>query len=1234
LPKKKSECTKVIIFADPHIGINYPHRRDPDTGISARSYDVLNHLTTIITNATQEGVSLILCAGDFYDRLGGVNPTIKRDLRNGPLKALSKAGIQLRVVTGNHDAPASPRRGCDVEELDIYPNITVFRQIRSEIVEVSGVNVAIIYLPYYSPSSLVDRYRDKHPDVKIDPGNREQYAVDMITHAINLELEKSEIQQAAVRILLGHYAISEAQESQSRRYNVLPNDLRLKQNEYCSNQFDLCIFGHIHKGQDLTRVAPAGTSIIIPGSIDYVDWGETLDNQAKGYYTYDLDTKVVSFQEIQCREMKYKRIEVPDNTADIATFITQHLPPVDDQTTAEIRVTVEVPAGKTSHVPASLLTQEYPDAFFTELYMRQRAKTTGAVAPREEILEPKTLFIDYCKSLKIDEDLKTLVLREGESLIEAADTYARSESNIEDVTIVSVEISFFNKYGNKQTVTFDKPTTVIAGPTGSGKTSIFDALAFGLYGDKQVLRVDKAEDAFGPHGGEVIVTFMQGAKCWRVSRKCINAGAEKIVKRASPKRSKKQQADAGDSSGSMKVVSSLEWQEENGPWQNFSGSKNVIDAKIQEILGLDWKGFTNSVFIPQGEIKNFSNTSSENIKTLERLFHLDIFETLQDQAAEKLQGVKEVASNTEGRAEKLRELISQLPTLHNDLARAEEECTRFSELADAARAAVTQDEAALDALKPEREEYLQRKQSIDDKQRQKKGLQQDIARLLANQVIYLENQRKLEALGENPREELLRVQADQVLIEETLKRQKALKDQAENVKKRFEQQDAKMNGQLEAKRKSIKDKQREKAQLPSEFDKDEAFDLLKDEGRFTERISRITEKEIPLASRLDDKDLLDEFEAEKNDAENELARVEAKTTLISPACFSLTDLNARIAELKTEITALETDISASNEQLEGELAEIQAELDQFTPDLKERKLNATKRIQKLQGIVAKFAELELYFNMNPDPTEMITDKNGTLETLELEIQELDQSLTSLGDSYREYSEVEMRLAGQRVQQTEHEKQVSTFTERAGNFRNKISEIEAYKVEITDLEASTADSRMFISAFQFLKEQVFHPKGIPQYAINKWAGPLGIQAGTYLESLTGGRFNQVQLEPFAKGKQYGYKISVYDSSKGYRPVTSFSGGEQTQINAALRFAVGKLLQGLSFSAPRFLFIDEGDLGSLDADDARRDFITVLLEMGKDYRQLVLITHFPEVAEPFEAQYFVSIVDDVSKISRHV
>ncbi len=108
--------------------------------------------------------------------------------------------------------------------------------------------------------------------------------------------------------------------------------------------------------------------------------------------------------------------------------------------------------------------------------------------------------------------------------------------------------------------------------------------------------------------------------------------------------------------------------------------------------------------------------------------------------------------------------------------------------------------------------------------------------------------------------------------------------------------------------------------------------------------------------------------------------------------------------------------------------------------------------------------------------------------------------------------------------------------------------------------------------------------------------------------------------------------MYDSETGDRSVDSFSGGEQTQINAALRFAVSKMLLGLKYSAPRFLFIDEGDLGSLDADDARRDFVNVLLELGKEYKQLVLITHFPEVAEPFDSQYFVSIEDGASKIRR--
>ena len=75
--------------------------------------------------------------------------------------------------------------------------------------------------------------------------------------------------------------------------------------------------------------------------------------------------------------------------------------------------------------------------------------------------------------------------------------------------------------------------------------------------------------------------------------------------------------------------------------------------------------------------------------------------------------------------------------------------------------------------------------------------------------------------------------------------------------------------------------------------------------------------------------------------------------------------------------------------------------------------------------------------------------------------------------------------------------------------------------------------------------------------------------------------------------------------------TFSGGEQTQINAALRFAVSKLCFRSQFQRTPLPVCGRGRLGLLDADDARRSFVNVLLDLGRDYKQMVLITHFPRL-----------------------
>ena len=88
----------------------------------------------------------------------------------------------------------------------------------------------------------------------------------------------------------------------------------------------------------------------------------------------------------------------------------------------------------------------------------------------------------------------------------------------------------------------------------------------------------------------------------------------------------------------------------------------------------------------------------------------------------------------------------------------------------------------------------------------------------------------------------------------------------------------------------------------------------------------------------------------------------------------------------------------------------------------------------------------------------------------------------------------------------------------------------------------------------------------------------------------------------------------------RDIATFSGGERTQINAALRLAISEELSSLGSSdatsseGKKTLFIDEGDLGSLDTLEAQQAFVEELFKLSSRFK-IILITHITEIAEQF-------------------
>src|SRR5581483_1204587 len=164
----------------------------------------------------------------------------------------------------------------------------------------------------------------------------------------------------------------------------------------------------------------------------------------------------------------------------------------------------------------------------------------------------------------------------------------------------------FTAFRDEQTLDFENlDLFAIAGPTGSGKSSILDAITYALFGyvDRVGRQVGQLVSQGQPRMA-VTLEFAVGERRFRVTRTTPARGASRIL---------------------------LErWDE--GEWrQAGEGADRVrdADAMIERALGLDYAAFTRSVLLPQGKFAEFLvGDAASRRKILTELLGLELFERL------------------------------------------------------------------------------------------------------------------------------------------------------------------------------------------------------------------------------------------------------------------------------------------------------------------------------------------------------------------------------------------------------------------------------------------------------------------------------------------------------------------------------------------------------------------------------------------------------------------------------
>lgn len=182
----------------------------------------------------------------------------------------------------------------------------------------------------------------------------------------------------------------------------------------------------------------------------------------------------------------------------------------------------------------------------------------------------------------------------------------------------------FGSYGKQTTIDFTHPQQnlfLITGDTGSGKTTIFDAISFALYG--QASSQSNKKDGFELQSQfmDLAVTPFVELTFTEVEGGSLNTYTVRRIPR--------HMTPMVRSGGEKKVVESVSLILPDGT--EYSQNKNETNEKIMEIVGLTQSQFMQVAMIAQGEFMELLRSDSKAKKVIFRkLFGTELFERIVD----------------------------------------------------------------------------------------------------------------------------------------------------------------------------------------------------------------------------------------------------------------------------------------------------------------------------------------------------------------------------------------------------------------------------------------------------------------------------------------------------------------------------------------------------------------------------------------------------------------------------
>ncbi len=182
-----------------------------------------------------------------------------------------------------------------------------------------------------------------------------------------------------------------------------------------------------------------------------------------------------------------------------------------------------------------------------------------------------------------------------------------------------LEVEGFSTFRDRVALDFTGLELVaFTGSTGAGKSTLIDAITFALYGS--VARYENA--------GRVAPVIHQLSTQAKVRLDFEAGGRTYIATRVVRRRNTR----AGESDSASTREARLELVDGDNPEAEttvLAGDVKELNAAVEELLGLDFRQFTRTIVLPQGEFSAFLRDDPANRdKLLQRLLDLGVYERM------------------------------------------------------------------------------------------------------------------------------------------------------------------------------------------------------------------------------------------------------------------------------------------------------------------------------------------------------------------------------------------------------------------------------------------------------------------------------------------------------------------------------------------------------------------------------------------------------------------------------